>query len=190
DIEGGIRLGVAQALRFGEHRVERQAARLHFGKNEVGGAIDDAGNPVDTVGGQAFANRLDDWNAASHGGLEHHHHALAAGSIKDLIAVLGQQRLVGGNHVLALADRLHDPLTGCGFAADEFHHDIDIGVARDLEAVGGDAHIAVAQQLAGLFDVAHGHGRDFDAPSGAPGDFFSVVLQYLPGTTAHDAQPQ
>src|SRR5690606_29402613 len=190
DIEGGIRLGVAQALRFGEHRVEWQATRLHFGKNEVGGAIDDAGNPVDTVGGQAFANRLDDWNAASHGGLEHHHHALAAGSVKDLIAVLGQQRRVGGDHGLALADRLHDPLTRSGFAADEFRHDSDIRVARELEAVSGDAHTAAAQQPAPHFSLAPRHARHFAATSAASCDFVSVLLQYLPRTPEHHAQTE
>src|SRR5690606_23466900 len=120
----------------------------------------------------------------------HHHHTLAAGRIENFVAMTGEQRLVGGNHVLALADRLHDPLLGDRLAADELDDNIDIGVASHLEPVGGDAHVAVAQQSPGLFNVAHGHRRHLDTPPGTPCDLFSVLLQHLPGAATHDSQTQ
>jgi hypothetical protein len=78
DVEGRVGLGIAQALRLLQHHVEVQALVAHLGQDEVGGAVDDAGDPLDAVGRQALAQRLDDGDAAGHRGLEGHHHALAA----------------------------------------------------------------------------------------------------------------
>ena len=75
DVEGRIGLRVAQALRVFQHLIEPGTLFAHLGQDEVAGAVDDAGDPLDAVGGQAFAQRLDDRDAAGHGGLEGHHHA-------------------------------------------------------------------------------------------------------------------
>jgi hypothetical protein len=53
-----------------------------------------------------FAQRLDDRNAAGDGGFESDHHAFFLRGGKNLVAMLGQQGLVGGHHVLAIGDRL------------------------------------------------------------------------------------
>ncbi len=47
DVEGRIGLGVAEALGFLEHYFKVQALVAHLGQDEVGGAVDDAGNPLD-----------------------------------------------------------------------------------------------------------------------------------------------
>src|SRR3546814_16110487 len=41
DIEGRIRFRIAQTLRFSQYVAKRQAARPHFGQEEIGGAVDD-----------------------------------------------------------------------------------------------------------------------------------------------------
>ena len=87
DIEGRIGFGIAQALRLLQHGVEIQALVAHFGQDEIGGAVDDAGNPLDAVGRQAFAQRLDDRDAAGNRRLERHHHALVLRGLENLVAV-------------------------------------------------------------------------------------------------------
>ncbi|MDT4853606.1 hypothetical protein FQZ97_878770 [compost metagenome] len=47
DVKRGIGLGVAQLLRFLQDRVEIQALVAHLRQDEVGGAVDDAGDPLD-----------------------------------------------------------------------------------------------------------------------------------------------
>jgi len=47
DVEGRIGFGVAQALGFLEHHVKVQALVAHLGQDEVGGAVDDAGDPLE-----------------------------------------------------------------------------------------------------------------------------------------------
>ncbi len=110
DVEGRIGFGITEALRFLEYVVEGQPLVAHFGQDEVGRAVDDAGDPFDAVGGQAFAQRLDDRDAAGHRRFEGHHHALLLGGGENLGAMHGEQRLVGGDHVLAVGDGLHAPL--------------------------------------------------------------------------------
>ena len=107
DVEGRIGLGVAQGLRLFQHVVERRPLVAHLAEDEVAGAVDDAGQPLDTVRGEALAQRLDDGNAARHRRLERDHHALGLRRGEDFVAVLGDQVLVGGDHVLAVGDRLH-----------------------------------------------------------------------------------
>src|SRR4029077_11465715 len=60
DVEGGVSLGIAQALRIGEHVGELAATLAHRGQDVVAGAVEDAVDPLDAVGGQAFAQQLDD----------------------------------------------------------------------------------------------------------------------------------
>jgi hypothetical protein len=137
DVEGRVGFGIAQRLRFLQHLGEGQALVAHLGKDEVGGAVDDAGQPLDAVGREAFAQRLDDGDAAGNGGFEGDHHALLLRGGEDLIAMHGQQRLVGGDHVLAVFDGLEHQLLGHAVAADQFDDDVDLGVGDDGEGVVG-----------------------------------------------------
>src|SRR5690606_17371823 len=188
DIEGRVGLCIPQSLRLGQHTVERQAARLHFGKNVVGRTVDNPGNPIDTVGGEALAHCLNDRNAAGYRRLKGHHHTMLIGSIENFIAMQSEQRFVGRDYMLALLDGFHYPFAGDGFPADELNHDIDIRIARDLQAVSGNFYLAVAQQLRCLLDIAHRYRRDLYAPPGTPGDLFGIALQHLPSTAPYDAQ--
>src|SRR3546814_18401573 len=65
-------------------------------------------------------------------------------------------------------------------SSDLLDHNVDIGMANHLHAVGGDQNIA-AHQSARLFDITHGNRRDFDTAPRPAGDFLDVACQYLPG---------
>jgi hypothetical protein len=130
-------------LRFGEDVGEARTGLAHFGQDEVRRAVDDPGDPFDTVRRQPFAQRLDDRDAAGHCRLERDHHALRRGG-EDLVAMVREQRLVGRDHVLAMRDRVEHERARRLDAADQLAHDIDIRMADDdLRIVGqmdaGDA---------------------------------------------------
>ena len=76
----------------------------HLGQDVVAGAVQDAEELLDAVGGQALAQGQDDGDAAAHRGLEGDLHAFGRGRGQKLVAVMGQQGLVGGDHVLAALD--------------------------------------------------------------------------------------
>ncbi|MPN21664.1 hypothetical protein SDC9_169044 [bioreactor metagenome] len=186
DVEGRIGLGVAQALRFGEHVGKGQALVAHFREDEVGGAIDDAGGPFDAVGGEALAQRLDDRDAAGDGSFEGDHDALLLGGGEDIGAMHGEQRLVGGDDMLAGGNRLHHDFLGDAVAADQFDDDVDFRNIDQSERIVGDAGFA-AGHLAGQFDVLVGHGGNSNRPAGAAGNFFRIAIENGPGATADGA---
>ena len=70
DVQGGIGLGIALGLRLLQHLGEGAARRFHFGEDVIAGAVEDAFHRIDAMGDQAFAQGLDDGNAAGHRGLE------------------------------------------------------------------------------------------------------------------------
>src|SRR5690606_37402842 len=98
-----------------------------------------------------------------------------------------QQRLVGGDHMLALGDGLEDAVARQGLAAHQLDDDVDVRVSRQRHAVGGDGHVGTDQRTR-LGDIAHGHGSDLDAAPRPPGDLAAVLGQHRPDTAAYDAQ--
>ena len=66
----GSSLRVTERLRFGEHVGEFPPLLAHGGQDVVAGAVEDAGDAVHGIGGEALANGLDDRDAASDRGLE------------------------------------------------------------------------------------------------------------------------
>ena len=51
NVEGGVGLGITQSLSLLEDHIKVQTFFTHFGQNEIGGAIDDASDPLNSVGG-------------------------------------------------------------------------------------------------------------------------------------------
>ncbi len=90
-VKGRVRLGIAQHLGLLQGLAEGDTPLLHGGEDIVAGAVDNARQPLDAVGPQAFPQCLDNGDAAGNGTLEHHHHRLLAGGLEYLVAVLGDQ---------------------------------------------------------------------------------------------------
>ena len=103
DVEGRIGFRVAQRLRLGQHLGERAVLVRHRRQDEIAGAVEDAVDAPHLVGGERLAQRLDDGNAAGDRRLEVERDALLLGELGERHAVLGEQRLVGGDDVLARA---------------------------------------------------------------------------------------
>jgi hypothetical protein len=84
-----------------EHFIKGQPFVAHFRQDEVGRAIDDASQPLNPVGGEAFTQSLDDGDATGHSGFKGHHHTFFVGCSKNFCAMNGQQSFVGCDHVFA-----------------------------------------------------------------------------------------
>ena len=70
DIKAGIGLGIAHFLRVCENAIEIPPGFPHRGQDIIAGAVQNAVDPIDPVARKALAQRLDDRDAARHGGLE------------------------------------------------------------------------------------------------------------------------
>ncbi len=66
---------------------------------------------------------------------------------ENLVAVHGQQRLVGGDDMLAVGDRLQHQFLRNAVAADQLDDDIDIGIRDDQIARRRPPRIVVADQF-------------------------------------------
>ena len=189
DVERGIGLRVTQALGLREHLGKVRSLGAHLGEDEVGRAVDDAGHPFDAVGGEPFAQRLDDRDTAGHRGFKGHRHTALACRLEDLAAVHRQQRLVGGDNVLAGLDRLHHQRARDAGAADQLDDDIDRRIGEHLRRIAHHLR-RIADDRAGTLHVHIGHHRDLDAAARAAADFLLVALQHLEGAGAHGADAQ
>src|SRR5690606_18519473 len=129
-------------------------------ENEVAGAIDDAGDPVDAVGRQAFTDRLDHRNAAGNRCFERHDHAFLASPGENFVAVNGDQRLVRGYHVFSVFDRFEYQLAGNGVAAHQLYDDIDLRVRGHIEDIVGNRNTG---RLELRLWRAHGNLCHFDS---------------------------
>ena len=186
DVEGRIGLGIAQPLGVGERAREVDALLSHLRQDVIGRAVDDPGDPLDAVGGEPLAQRLDDRDATGDRRLEGDHHALLPRRGEDLGTVHGQQRLVGGDDVLAGGDRRQHQFARDARAADQLDHRVEVasrdqgtGVVDDLGTALGDRIRALAIKV--------GDVRDPDLASGPALDLVLVPAEHREGAAADDS---
>ena len=155
DVLGRVGLGVAELLGLGRAPPRRRRrGRGHLAEDEVGGAVDDPEDAsrsrstpklswiVRTTGITAADRRLE---AQLHAGL--------AGDREELVAVLGEQLLVGGDDRAAGAQRREHVLAGRVGAAHQL--DDQVGALEDLVEVA-----LAAGEHAGQLGPAPGRGLD------------------------------
>jgi hypothetical protein len=118
DVGGRIGFGVSETLRFGEHRFEAHVLLGHAGEDEVGRAVDDRADPLNALGGERFAQRADDRDAAADRRFIKDVDTFCARAREDLLAFGGEQRLVRGDDVFAAFDRAEDVIARAIDAAD------------------------------------------------------------------------
>ena len=119
------------------------------------------------------------------GGFEGYANTLLLGRSKNLVAILGDQRLIGRNHMLAIGNGLKHQLTGNGSAANQLHDNIDIGVAGDFKNIGRHRHIAGI--ASGIF-AARANLRHHNIGTYARLNRFTVTQQYIKGAATNGTQ--
>ena len=136
DIKAGVGLGVAQRLRLGEHRLELTAGVAHAGEDVVAGAVEDAEHLATLVADQALAQGLDDRDAAGNGRLVGKRDAVGFRGGCQCHAVMGDQCLVGGDHVAARRQRplAHGSRRSLR-AADQLDDDVGIGFGNHADGI-------------------------------------------------------
>ena len=168
DVEGRIGFGVAETLGLGEADVEREVVGLHARQDVVAGAVEDAGDALDRVAGEALAQCLDDRNAAADRSLEKERRIVRFGQRREPHPMRGEHRLVGGDHRQPARQRRLDSVEGDAVRpADQFDEDVDIGgrghrggVVEEMRAAEIDAAIAVLSRAKGGEDAFAARARD------------------------------
>src|SRR5690625_4596651 len=96
--------GITELLDISQCLSKRQPLGTHHRQHKVGGADNDASDPMNTVCSQPFAHGLDNGNTPSHRCLKGNHDPFFMRSSENLIAMLRQHGLVGSHDVLALLE--------------------------------------------------------------------------------------
>ena len=110
---------------------------------------------------------------------------------EDLVAVPGEQRLVGGDDVLAVGDRLQDERPRRLDTADQLDDDVDVRMRKDERRVIGQVDAGdAARQLAGAGQRLFRDPRDADRPTRAARDFLFVAAEHGPGAEPDRAEPE
>ena len=189
NIKGRVRLGITQRLCLAEYVSKVTALVAHLGEDEVTGTINDTGQPVDLVCRQAFTQCLDNRDTASHGRFEGDHDTFLLCRRKYLVAMQGDQCLVGGHHMLAVGNRLQYQLAGRFVATNKLNNDVDIGIINNRKGIVADADGVYARETRGIIVTRSGL-CNADATTGAPGDFLCITIQHIKRATTHCAEAQ
>ncbi len=166
-VEARIGLGIAHLLRVGEHVGEAPPALAHHGEDVVAGAVQDAVDAQNLVSGEAFAQRLDDRDAAGHRRLVAERDTGALRRRRERGAMMREHRLVGGNDMALLRERGFGQRLGRPIgAANQFDDRVGLGAPRHLDGIVEPRELRNVD-VALLVAVARGDGRDDEAPPAA-----------------------
>ena len=179
DVAGRIGFGVTLGLCVLEHVIEIETLGGHLVEDVVGGAVDDAEHARHLVSDEGFTQWLEERNSTAHGSLKVDIDALGFGGRIDLRTILGQQRLVGGDHGGAGFDGGKHELAGHGGAADELDDDVRVG--GHAQSIGGDDGLVDPRELLGFLRVEAGDAGQFDRSSDACGKLILLLHQQTCG---------
>jgi len=150
---------------------------LHLGQDVIAGAIEDAVDARDAVAGEPLAQSLHDRDGGGCRGFEIERDAVLFGQHRELHALLGEQRLVGGDHRLAGGERgFNRGARRIAGAADQFDEDVDAGIARQRHRVGEPFHL-LQVEAAVLAFVARADRHHLDGAPAARGQLLALARE-------------
>ena len=188
DVESRIGFGVPLLLRGLKHLVEVGARALHLRQYVITGAVENAVDTVERVGGSTFAQSLHDRDTASHRSFESEGRLLDRGEFGQLEPVMGHHRLVRSDQALACIERgAGERERGAVGAADQFDNDIDIRAGRHgLHVV--DPGVPGKVDAPVLAPLASSHRDDLYRPAGAGSDHVAVGFDQADHSGADSAE--
>ena len=159
DIIARVGLGVADALRLGERLLVARAVR-HPGEDEVGRAVDDPVDPLDRRRRERLLEHPHDGHGARDRGLEAQPDVVGARGLEQLLAVLGEELLVGGHDVLSRTHRAQQVFARRFESPDQLDEQIGAGqhlleppsAARQYAADDGPAPVEALDLVGALLE--------------------------------------
>src|SRR5213594_528533 len=116
--------------------------------------------------------------------------ATAARLVVELGAVVGEERLVGGDHVLAGTERLQDERARGLEAADQLDDDLDGGIREHARRVGGHRELLDVEALARAGEVYVGDGGEGEPAPGTLLEHRPARLENLGDARADGAEAE
>ena len=112
------------------------------------------------------------------------------GRFEELDAVVREERLVGGDHVLAAGERPRDERARGLEAPDELDHDVDRRVREHAAGVTRQRQGLEIEAFTGAGEVGVGHGGQEEARARSLFEHLAPALEDLHDPSADGAEPQ
>jgi ribosome-binding factor A len=187
DIEGGVGLGVAELLRFGERRGKIHPCVGHPAEYVVARAVQDAVNVLEAVANKRFAHHFDNRNTTCHRGFVKHRNTALAGQMKNLLAVLRQQGLVSRHDSFPSADSLLDERQRSFNASHQFDDNANIRVCDQIVSIGRE-EFSGSCDGARLAEVSDRNAQDLEAGTESLRQQIAVGSEVLVNPGANSAK--
>ncbi len=143
---------------------------------------------MNAVCDETFAQRLDDRNAASSRRLEPQRDIVLLGQRRQFRTMIGEQRLVRGDKMLAVAEcRLGERIGRAFLAADQLDNHIAIAVRERRRIVRPRNVFQIAAALLGF--VARRNANDFELAACAFANFGAALGKRMHHACAHRTKP-
>ena len=141
DVERRIGFGEAFGLRVAKSVSKLDAILSHASENVITGSVENAGNALDLISGEAAAERSNDGDASADAAFELEADLLRLGGLHEAKPMRGQQGLVSGDDVLTtLEGVLHERARGV-HSADKFDNKVASVVEHALGTRGEQSRI-------------------------------------------------
>ena len=138
-VKSRIGFRVAKLLCIRKGIFEALARLRHRGENIIGGAVDDAGDPAQVVGGQRAGQRRNDGNSTSYRCLKPQHRPFFPTKPQKFITIGRKNCLIGGDHILPALQQTPHQIQRHGFTADQLANHIQIVCLDDGIQILGEA---------------------------------------------------
>ena len=172
-----VRLGVTKLLGFLQRSLIAHAVLGHASEHVVGGAVHNAHDRLDLVCSKGVLQGAENRDATANACLEGQLGVGIQGSLGELFAISGQQRLVCRNDALAVSERLGDDAARNRGAANELDDDVDLRVVHDVVVVIGEQILNA--QLDCLLGIQRAYAGQLKVEA--------VILLEVGGVVLHDA---
>ncbi len=190
DIKRRIYLGITLFLRQLQGIRKTRPLIAHLGKDEIGRAIDNPGNPLNAVSRQPFAYRLDNRDTTTNRRLKSNRHALLLRRRENFRALFGNQCLIGGHHVFTCRNGRKNQFTRQGLAAHRLDHNIHIRIPYHRKRIVDNLHRCIGKLFPRARHIPHRRNDWQNIPPGATRNLRRIALQYRQRTAADGSQTQ
>ena len=154
-VRGRVGLRVAESGGLCQRLLVVGSGGRHGVQDEVGGAVNDAGDALHLVARKRAAQHAHHGDGGGDGGFVVEVDAGGVGGVGKLGAVGGHQGLVGGDHRLSGLECFEDELARVVNAADELDHDVHVVAGNQLARVPGQVQALDLGSILMLLDVRY-----------------------------------
>src|SRR5699024_10755394 len=187
-IGGRVGFGIAQTGCFSQGIIVACTSGFHRIQDEVGGAVDNAGNTLDMVTSQGTTQHTYNWNSRRYCCFIIKVYPSLACCFSETVRVCGNQCLISSNDRLPSVQSCEHQFTWVINTADNFDNKIDIIARNECACIISDQFLWNARAL--LTKISHRDATNFNWPSKTVRAVIGMLGEETNDLCTHGAEAQ